>query len=119
MDDGPGLPRRRLRIPHEVAALVRGLHPVLKRKVRTALQAIVDDPYAGKALQGELEGLRSYRVGRFRVVYRLRRDVELVAFGPRDAIYVETYRRLHEPRGRYRTRNVAGEARPASGNAPG
>jgi len=119
VDNGPGLPRRRLRIPHEVAALVRGLHPALKRKVRTALQAIVDDPYAGEVLQGELEGLRSYRVGRFRIVYRLRRDVELVAFGPRDAIYVETYRRLHEPRGRYWTRNVAGEARPASGSASG
>lgn len=95
-------PPRRVRVPHEVAALVRGLHPVLRRKVRAALQAILDDPYAGKALRSELRGLRSYRVGRFRIIYRLRRDVELVAFGPRDSIYVETYRRLHEPRGRYR-----------------
>ncbi len=95
-------PPRRLRVPHEVAALVRGLHPVLKRKIRTALQAILDEPYSGKALRNELRGLRSYRVGRFRIVYRLRRDVELVAIGPRDSIYVETYRRIHEPRGRYR-----------------
>ena len=93
---------RRMRVPHEVAALVRGLHPVLKRKVRAALQAILDDPYAGKALCNELQGLRSYRVGRFRIIYRLRRDVELIAIGPRDSIYVETYRRIHEPRGRYR-----------------
>ena len=95
-------PPRRVRVPHEVAALVRGLHPALKRKVRAALQAILDDPYAGKALRNELQGLRSYRVGRFRIIYRLRRDVELVAIGPRDSIYVETYRRIHEPRGRYR-----------------
>ena len=95
-------PPGRLRIPHEVAALVRGLHPVLKRKVRAALQAILDDPYAGKALCNELQGLRSYRVGRFRIIYRLRREVELVAIGPRDSIYLETYRRIHEPRGRYR-----------------
>ena len=95
-------PPRRVRVPHEVAALVRSLHPELKRKVRAALQAILDDPYAGKALCNELRGLRSYRVGRFRVIYRLRRDVELVALGPRDSIYVETYRRIHEPRGRYR-----------------
>ena len=91
-----------MRVPHEVAALVRGLHPALKRKVRAALQAILDDPHAGKALRNELRGLRSYRVGRFRIIYRLRRDVELVAIGPRDSIYVETYRRIHEPRGRYR-----------------
>ncbi len=95
-------PPHHVRVPPEVAALVRGLHPVLKRKVRAALQAILDDPYAGKVLCNELQGLRSYRVGRFRIIYRLRRDVELVAFGPRDAIYVETYRQLHEPRGPYR-----------------
>ena len=99
-------PPRRVRVPHEVAALVRGLHPVLKRKVRAALQAILDEPYSGKALRNELRGLRSYRVGRFRIIYRLRRDVELVAFGPRDSIYVETYRQLHEPRGRYRIRTA-------------
>ena len=95
-------PPRRLRTPHDVAALVRGLHPVLKRKVRAALQALIEDPYAGKALRNELRGLRSYRVGRFRIIYRIGRDVALVAFGPRDAIYLETYRQLHEPRGRYR-----------------
>ena len=119
MDHGSVSPSRRLRIPHEVAALVRGLHPVLKRKVRAALQAILDDPYAGRALQSELEGLRSYRVGRFRIIYRLRRDVELVAFGPRDSIYVETYRQLHEPHGRYRTRNLGRLARSIPGRASG
>ena len=107
-------PPRRVRVPHEVSALVRGLHPVLKRKVRAALQAILDDPYAGKALCNELQGLRSYRVGRFRIIYRLRRDVELVAIGPRDSIYVETYRRIHEPRGRYR-RGIGGRPGIAGG----
>ena len=101
-------PPRRLRIPHEVTALVRGLHPVLKRKVRAGLEALLQDPYAGKALRNELQGLRSYRVGRFRIIHRLREDVELVAFGPRDSIYLETYRRLHEPRARYRHRQVRG-----------
>ena len=95
-------PPHRLRVPHEVAALIRGLHPVLKRKVRAALQALLENPCAGKALRNELRGLRSYRVGRFRIIYRIGGDLELVAFGPRDSIYLETYRRLHEPRGRYR-----------------
>ena len=74
---------------------------MLKRKVRAALQALLEDPCAGKALRNELQGLRSYRVGRFRIIYRIGRDLELVAFGPRDSIYVETYRQLHEPRARY------------------
>ncbi|MCY4223030.1 MAG: type II toxin-antitoxin system RelE/ParE family toxin [Thiotrichales bacterium] len=101
-------PPQHVKVPPEVAALVRGLHPVLKRKVRAALQVILDDPYTGKALCNELQGLRSYRVGRLRIIYRLRRDVALVAIGPRDSIYVETYRRIHEPRGRYRLRGSPG-----------
>ena len=124
-------PPRRLRVPHEVAALVRGLHPVLKRKVRAALEVLLREPYAGKALQNELQGLRSYRVGRFRIIYRLRKDVELVAFGPRDSIYLETYRQLHEPRARNRrgseaarasraaTRGWSDGARPAAAVIPG
>ncbi len=49
----------RLRIPRHVATLARSLHPEIKRKVRTALAEILDDSNAGKALKGELEGLRS------------------------------------------------------------
>ena len=54
---------RRLRIPPEVAALIQSLHPVLKRKVRAAIDAVLDDPEAGKALRDELEGLIQQRYG--------------------------------------------------------
>ena len=116
---GRAPPPRRLRIPHEVAALVRGLHPVLKRKVRAALEALIRDPYGGKALRNELQGLRSYRVGRFRIVYRLRKDIEVVAFGPRASIYVETYRQLHEPRARYVTGTGPDASRASRAARPG
>ena len=86
----------RLRVPNDVAQLVRGLHPDLKHKIRMALELIVAEPYSGKALKDELDGLRSFRVGKFRVVYRLgtNRRIELVAVGPRESIYEETYRRI-------------------------
>ena len=86
----------RLRVPDDVADAVRALHPDLKQKVRLALKAILEQPTCGKALKDELAGLRSYRVGRFRVVYRLAGDrpIELVAIGPRKSIYLETYRRI-------------------------
>lgn len=89
---------RRLRVPDDVASLVRGLHPGLKRKVRAALDDILENPDTGKALREELEGLRSYRVGRWRILYRCRaRDiVELVAVGPRRVIYEETLRLLRK-----------------------
>ena len=83
-----------MKIPTAVASLVRGLHPDLKRKVRAALDQILEDPSVGKALKEEMAGLRSYRVGRIRVIYRSAAGdvIELVAVGPRSTIYEETLR---------------------------
>lgn len=86
---------RRLKLPDGVASLIRGLHPDLKRKVRSALDDVLADPSVGKSLRDELAGLRSCRVARFRIVYRVAGTViEVVAIGPRRTIYEETWRRL-------------------------
>jgi mRNA interferase RelE/StbE len=83
-----------LRVPPDLANLIRSLHPKLKRKLRAALEQIATEPRLGKPLKDELEGLWSLRLGRFRIIYRLgeARDIDLVAFGPRERIYEETYR---------------------------
>lgn len=88
---------RRLKMSDETAGLVRTLHPDLKRKIKAALQAVLNDPLSGKALKNELEGLQSFKVGKFRVVYRTvtNKDIiEIVAIGPRKTIYEETLRLL-------------------------
>lgn len=86
---------RQFRVPRHVAELIRGMHPHLKRKVRAALEQILVDPHSGKRLKDELSGLWSFRVGKFRVIYRFHeKRVELVAVGPRARIYEETYRLL-------------------------
>ncbi len=85
----------RLRVPGSVAELVRGLHPQLKAGVSVALKMIIDEPCCGKPLKDELGGLRSLRVKRFRIVYRLvaiEKEVQIVAIGPRRSIYEATYR---------------------------
>jgi mRNA interferase RelE/StbE len=84
----------KLLIADHAASVLRTLHPHIKKKLKTAFQTIIDDPYAGKALVDELSGLRSYRVSRFRIIYRIMREkqIEVVAVGPRDRIYEETYR---------------------------
>ena len=86
----------RLRVPGPVAEVVRGLHPELKGKVRAGLDVIRTDPAVGKELRDELAGLRSFRMGRFRIIYRIapRRLIDLVAVGPRRTIYQETLRLL-------------------------
>jgi len=90
----------RYRIPEEGARLLRGLHPLIKQKVRSGLESLARNPHAGKALRGELEGLRSLRVGGVRIVYRLSasRVVDIVTLGPRKAIYEETLRLLRKER---------------------
>ena len=89
-----GKPPIRFKVSAEVAQLVRGLHPDIKRKARAALDRLGIDAEAGKALQGDLKGLRSLRVARFRVIYRSPACgiIEIVAIGPRDRIYEETMR---------------------------
>jgi len=93
-------PSLRYRVPAGVARLVAGLHPDLKKKLRSALERIARDPEPGKALQGELEGLRSLRVARFRIIYRppVRSIIDVVAVGPRDRIYEETLRLVSRER---------------------
>lgn len=90
-----------LRVPDDVAAVLKKLHPAIKSQVRAGLGSILANPYRGKALKDELYGLRSYRVKRFRIIYRVKvenRQIELIAVGPRRIIYEETFRILSQKR---------------------
>ena len=86
--------QRKLRVPDEIVALIRGCHPRLKRKIREGLRHILQDPESGKFLKDELIGLQSYRISKFRIIFRRSspRFVDIVAIGPRKTIYEETYR---------------------------
>ena len=84
----------KIRVPDEITDLIRGSHPQLKRKIKAGLKHILADPQTGKSLKDELNGLKSYRVSRFRIIYRNSTEniIELVAIGPRKIIYEETFR---------------------------
>ena len=90
------MPVYKLRIPHYMVKFIRGLHPELKRKIKGSLKSLTAEPDAGKPLKDDLEGLRSIRVSRFRIIYRLvgSKEIQIVAIGPRASIYKETYRLL-------------------------
>jgi len=93
--------RRRLRVSDEVVALIRGCHPKLKRKIRAGLRHIVTEPESGKSLKDELAGLKSYRVSRFRIIYRIssKQIIDIAAVGPRKSIYKETYKIIKKESG--------------------
>ena len=86
----------RLKANEQTAALIRSLHPDIKQKIRAGIEIIINNPERGKQLRQELAGLLSFRVGKFRIVYRIasKTVIELVAVGPRKTIYEETYKLL-------------------------
>jgi mRNA-degrading endonuclease RelE of RelBE toxin-antitoxin system len=90
-----------VRMSDDVSAFIRTLHPILKKRVHAALQEIRTNPDSGKALQDDLEGYRSLRVGKFRIIYRMgaRKEIEIIAVGPRRAIYEETVRLIAKKEG--------------------
>lgn len=83
----------KLRASEHVRELIRGAHPHIKRKLRAALEHIQSEPEAGKVLRDELLGLRSLRIGRLRIIYRVAESgiIDIVAIGPRRTIYEETF----------------------------
>jgi mRNA interferase RelE/StbE len=84
----------KLVVPKDIRELIRTMHPSLKKKVKASLKIILSEPSSAKALMDELSGLRSFRISSFRIIYRIKepRQIELVAIGPRERIYEETFR---------------------------
>ena len=64
------------------------LPPGLKRKIRGALGDIRLYPTAGQELIEKLSSLRSCKIGRFRIVYRVSANaIHIIAVGPRETVY--------------------------------
>ncbi len=85
----------------DLRGLIRTMHPSLKKKMKASLKIILSDPHSGKALMDELSGLRSFRISSFRIIYRIKEpeQIELVAIGPRERIYEETFRMIRKGEG--------------------
>jgi mRNA interferase RelE/StbE len=67
-----------------------GLNWPLIDAIQDALGLLERDPLAGHALRGRLRGLRSLRVGAFRIIYQLAEDekvVRVVAIRHRSVAY--------------------------------
>jgi mRNA interferase RelE/StbE len=84
----------KLVVPDDIRKMIRTMHPSLKKKIKSSLKMILSDPHSGKTLLDELAGLRSFKVSSFRIIYRIKHpeQIELVAIGPRERIYEETFR---------------------------
>ena len=79
------------------AKAIRGLDPQVRSKVRVAIEKLVEDPTRGKPLQLTLRGLRSWRTGDWRIVYRATREhleILVIAVGHRRDVYARLREKL-------------------------
>ena len=76
---------------------IRRLDPGIRRRVLAALQKLQAEPERGKPLQLTLKGLRSWRTGDYRIVYRVietRIEILVVALGHRRNVYEKLQKTL-------------------------
>ena len=79
------------------AKAIRHLDPQVRARVRAAIEVLREDPLRGKPLQLTLQGLRSWRTGDWRIVYRVveqRLEILVVAVGHRRDVYDRLHDRL-------------------------
>jgi mRNA interferase RelE/StbE len=80
----------------ECVRLVSKLPPEIKRLVRSTIDTLLDNPKIGTELTGELDAYYSYRVRRYRIIYRVNEDescIDIYHVGHRRDVY-ETLRSL-------------------------
>ncbi|MDH3404315.1 MAG: type II toxin-antitoxin system RelE/ParE family toxin [Acidobacteriota bacterium] len=79
-----------LRYTASAARAARKLDPAVRRRVLAAVGKLAEEPERGKPLQLTLKGLRSWRTGDFRIVYRIvesRIEILVIALGHRRDVY--------------------------------
>lgn len=79
----------RVVLARSASAALKRLDYLVAQAVLDALEELERDPMIGHALRGRLTGLRSYRVGAYRVIYQLRDQstVRVVAIRHRGDAY--------------------------------
>jgi mRNA interferase RelE/StbE len=68
----------RLKFTLEAARLLAILHPEAKKLIKTSLEELRQNPYLGDDLQQELSGFKSYKIKRYRVLYDINEEEEVI-----------------------------------------
>jgi mRNA-degrading endonuclease RelE of RelBE toxin-antitoxin system len=78
-----------MRLRESVQRDLRRLDRILRRQLILGCHDVFDDWTIGKRLESPLHGLRSHRVGNYRIIYRVHAssEVDIIAIGHRSDIY--------------------------------
>lgn len=68
----------RLKFTLEAARLLAILHPEAKKLIKASLEELRQNSYLGDDLQQELSGFKSYKIKRYRVLYDINEEEEVI-----------------------------------------
>jgi len=80
----------RVQLAPSAAEAFAALNPFVSRQINAGLKELADNPYVGKELQDDLSEFRSYRIKRYRVVFKVvdkEKNLKVFAIGHRREIY--------------------------------
>jgi mRNA-degrading endonuclease RelE of RelBE toxin-antitoxin system len=86
----------KMRFTPESSRLFSRLHPENKKQIKQAVNDLRHNPHAGKDLQEELFGFKSFRTKQYRIIYNLNDSenyLQIFYIGRRSDVY-EQFRRL-------------------------
>ena len=66
------------------------MHPELRKLLKEGMRYLAENHFAGKALKDEFVGFRSYRIKRYRIVYKVdhsEKAIRIYMLGHRKTIY--------------------------------
>ena len=69
---------------------LKDTNEALFKRLRTAIWSLAKDPYQGKPLKLKLKGKWSYRVGIYRIIYKIEKErliVYIITIGHRCEVY--------------------------------
>jgi mRNA-degrading endonuclease RelE of RelBE toxin-antitoxin system len=91
-----------VRFTPQAAKLISSLHPEIKKMIRSAIEELRITPSLGDDLQEELSGFKSYKPGRYRILYKFNADdnaVDVYHVGHRREVYEQLRLLLKEFQG--------------------
>jgi mRNA-degrading endonuclease RelE of RelBE toxin-antitoxin system len=88
-----------MRFTPESSRIISKLHPENKKLIKQALNELRKNPYAGSDLQEELYGFESFKLKRFRVLYNIFEEeniIQIFHIGHRKDVYEQFNRLLNQ-----------------------
>ena len=74
----------------ETAGILSKFHPENKKQIKASLKTLQKDPNPGSDLQEELSGFKSYKLKRYRILYKIDEEhncIRIYHIGHRSDVY--------------------------------